>query len=391
MKQAASTEEICKLYKQQSDFVTSCLKIFIVKLYLLLPFFPAVFFLLAESDKTLSTGQEKSFNDKLFESNDVLNIKLSGDLRELFNDRSDDATYHSLLLSYTTKDSNVISIPVRSRTRGNFRRTMGDCTYPPIWLDFSENTNQTASLFSGHVKLKLVMPCRGDELVIREYLLYRIYNLVTGKSFRTRLVRIEADDTKKSRKTDPFYGMLLEEDKELAKRNHAVLVRRPMLRMQNTEPDAFLKMAVFEYMIGNTDWSVEYQQNIRLLAADTLSVPTAVPYDFDHAGLVNAPYAEPAEELRMQSVRQRRYRGYCIKDMKKFEGIIAFYNSLKKDIYTLYTGCSLIDAKYLKTTLQYLDEFYATINNPKKFQEEFSYPCRPGGTGSVIIKGLEKN
>jgi hypothetical protein len=366
-----------------------------VKFFLALPVSAIAYSLLLATGQRFSKpatpiAQEKNFADKLFESNEVLNIKLSGDLRELFNDRSDDATYHSIVLSYVAKDSNVISVPARAKTRGNYRRTMGDCTYPPIWLDFSENTNQTASLFSDHVKLKLVMPCRGDELVIREYLLYRIYNLVTGKSFRVRLVRIETDDAKK-KKTDFFYGMLLEEDKQMAKRNHAVLVKRPMLRMQYAEPDAFLKMAVFEYLIGNTDWSVEYQQNIRLLAADSLSVPTAVPYDFDYAGLVNAPYAEPAEELRMQSVRERRYRGYCIKDMKKFDGIVSFYNSLKKDIYALYTGCSLIDAKYLKATIQYLDEFYATINDPKKLQEEFGYPCRPGGTGNIIIKGLEKN
>ncbi|MFI5132824.1 MAG: hypothetical protein ACHQEB_00740 [Chitinophagales bacterium] len=366
-----------------------------MKFFLSLPVSAFAYYLLLTTNHVVAKPcchfvQEKTFTDKLFESNDILNIKLSGDLRELFNDRSDDATYHSIVLSYVTKDSSVISIPLKAKTRGNFRRTMGNCTYPPIWLDFSENKNQTVSLFSGHVKLKLVMPCQGDELVIREYLLYRIYNLVTEKSFRTRLVKIETGDTKK-KKTDSFFGMLMEEDKQMAKRNHTVLVKRPMLRMQNAEQDAFLKMAVFEYLIGNTDWSVEYQQNIRLLAEDSLSVPTAVPYDFDHAGLVNAPYAEPAEELKMQSVRERRYRGYCIKDMKRFDAVIAFYNNLKKDIYALYTSCPLIDARYLKATLQYLDEFYTTINNPKKLQEEFGYPCRPDGTGNVIIKGLNKD
>lgn len=351
--------------------------------------------LLATDQVSLKSGyfivQEKDLSNGLFESNETMNIKLSGDLRDLFNDRSDDAKYHTITLSYTANDSSIKSIPVKAKTRGNFRRKMGDCAYPPIWLDFSGNTNQGSSLFSGHARLKLVMPCRGDAYVVREYLLYRLYNLVTEKSFKARLLRIETDDTKRKKKTDPFYGMLLEEDQQMAKRNHAMLVKRNMLRMQNTEPDAFLKTAVFEYMIGNTDWSVEYQQNIRLLAKDSLGVPTTVPYDFDHAGLVDAPYAQPAEELQMRSVRERRYRGYCIKDMKRFEGVISFYNNLKKDIYALYTSCPLIDAKYLKATIRYLDEFYAIINNPKKFQEDFGYPCRPDGTGNVIIKGLEKD
>ena len=328
---------------------------------------------------------------ELFETNDVLNIKLSGDLRNLFNDRDDNAKYHAITVSYVAADGKIISIPAKAKTRGNFRRKLGDCVYPPIWLDFSENKNLQTSLFNGQVRLKLVMPCRGDEYVIREYLLYRLYNLITEKSFRTRLVKIEAEDDRRKKKTGSFYGILLEEDKQMAKRNHCVLVKRNMLSKQSTEKDAFLKMAVFEYLIGNTDWSVEVQQNIRLLAKDSIGIPTTVPYDFDHAGLVNAPYALPAEELQMSSVRERRYRGYCIKDMKQFEGVIAFYNNLKKDIYALYTNCSLIDSKYLKSSLQYLDEFYSTINNPKKLQEEFGYPCLPNGTGNIIIKGMKED
>ena len=328
--------------------------------------------------------------DELFKSDEVLNIKLTGELKDLFNDRSDNAKYHGLIVSYTANDGKIIMIPAKAKTRGNFRRKLGDCVYPPIWLDFSENKNPQPSLFNGQVRLKLVMPCRGDEYVIREYLLYRLYNLISEKSFRARLVKIETEDTKRKKNTDPFYGILLEDDKQMAKRNHSVLVKRDMLPMQKADKNAFLKMAVFEYLIGNTDWSVEVQQNIRLLAKDSLSVPTPVPYDFDHAGLVNAPYAQPAEELQMSSVRERRYRGYCIKDMKQFDEVIAFYNSLKKDIYSLYSNFSLIDAKYLKSTLQYLDEFYSTINNSRKLQTEFGYPCLPDGTGNIIIKGMKE-
>ncbi len=367
-----------------------------MKYFLSIPVFAIIFSLLPTTGPVFfkpfpSAIQRKNSSGRLFESNEVLNIKLSGDLRDLFNDRSDNSKFHNITIFYTEKDSSTVSVPVKAKTRGHFRRTMGDCTYPPILLDFSENKNEKPSLFNGQAKLKLVMPCRGDEFVIREYLLYRIYNLVTERSFRARLVRIETDDTKRKKKTEPFFGMLLEEEKEMAKRNHARLIKKNMERMQNTETDAFLKMAVFEYLIGNTDWSVEYQQNIRLLSTDSLSLPITVPYDFDLAGLVNAPYAQPAEELQMQSVRERRYRGYCIMDMKRFDEVVEYYNSLKKDIYAIYTNCPLIDAKYLKATIQYLDEFYSTINNPKKLQEEFGYPCRPDGTGNIIIKGLEKD
>jgi hypothetical protein len=150
-------------------------------------------------------------------------------------------------------------------------------------------------------------------------------------------------------------------------------------------------MAVFEYMIGNTDWSVQYLQNIKLVAADASGVPTTVPFDFDHSGMVNAPYAQPAEELQMSSVLERRYRGYCVTDMKMFDGTIALFNRLKKDFYAVYTSCPLLDAKYVKTITKYMDEFYATINSPQKMKDAFSYPCDPNGTGNLIIKGLKED
>jgi hypothetical protein len=175
----------------------------------------------------------------------------------------------------------------------------------------------------------------------------------------------------------------------MAKRNHDVIIKR-QVRPQETEPGAFLKMAMFEYLVGNTDWSVQYQ-NMKLVAKDSNAIPIAVPYDFDHSGIVNAPYAKPAEELKMSSVRQRRYRGYCIADMKSFDDAVTLYNHLKTDIYKLYTDCPLLNEKYKKATILYLDEFYATINNPSTFQKEFSYPCDKNGTGNIVIKGLKND
>ncbi|HEY2350563.1 MAG TPA: hypothetical protein VGH64_16200, partial [Puia sp.] len=79
----------------------------------------------------------------------------------------------------------------------------------------------------------------------------------------------------------------------------------------------------------------------------------------------------------------------CIQNMNILDSTIVNYNHLKKDIYNIYTGCSLLGPKYVKATVQYLDEFYSTINNPKSLQKEFGYPCDKNGTGNVIIKGLK--
>ncbi|MEP7374767.1 MAG: hypothetical protein ABI675_15330 [Chitinophagaceae bacterium] len=333
---------------------------------------------------------QNSSNSKkgLFESEDILTITLSGKLREVLNSRVGTPKSLPLNLSYYKEDSSEVIIPVNVKTRGHFRRMRENCVYPPLLIEFSKDKDQLSSIFSEQRKLKLVMPCQEDKYLIREWLVYKIYNLVTPKSFRARLVKVKLDDDRKKKESTPFYGILLEEEKQMAKRNKEVIVERKLLPQQ-TAPDAFINMAFFQYLIGNTDWSVPYQHNIKLLARDSVTIPFTVPYDFDHAGIVDAPYAYPAEELQMKSVRDRRFRGYCIQNMKEYEEVVALYNRLKNDIYNLYTHCELLEERYIKSTTAYLDEFYKTINNPKALEREFTYPCN-NKNGNVVIKGLQE-
>ncbi|HET6769775.1 MAG TPA: hypothetical protein VFH08_20345 [Chitinophagaceae bacterium] len=334
---------------------------------------------------------EKTISGKdLFDSDEILSITLKGDLRELLNDRGEKPAYHPITFSYKTKDSSEINIPVQMRTRGHFRKLKDNCKYPPLQISFPADGNRLSSVFSGQKKLKLVMPCGGDDYVIREWLVYKIYNLITPKSFRARLVRIELNDPKNKKQPDSFFGFLIEDEKQMATRNKAV-VTATRLRPEQTKQEDFLTMSIFQYLIGNTDWSVQYLQNIRLIKTDSFAQPITVPYDFDHSGIVNAPYAHPPEELLMKSVQERRYRGYCIRDMTVFEKPIALYNGIKSDIYNLYTTCNLLDEKYVKSVTKYLDGFYATINNSKNWQRDFAYPCDKSGTGNVVIRGLKED
>ncbi len=344
----------------------------------------------AQTDSLAPVLTGASPEKSLFDTAGILHITLSGALRPLLADRLENQPKYPLFLSYFQDDSSKITLPVEVKTRGHFRRLQGNCTYPPLLIHFPQNDAQQASIFREQRKLKLVMPCAEDKYIIREWLVYRLYNLVTPKSFRARLVRVQLIDDQSKKPADPFYGILLEEEKQMAKRNQMMVVER-RLQPKQTQIDAFLNLAVFEYLIGNTDWSIQYQHNIKLLATEATPAPIAVPYDFDHAGIVNAPYAQPAEELQLRSVRERRYRGYCMPDEQIFVNVITQYNHLKSDIYRLYTGCDLLDEKYVKSTVQYLDEFYTTINNPPAWSKAFAYPCEPNGTGNVVIRGLKKN
>jgi hypothetical protein len=326
----------------------------------------------------------------LFETDKILEITISGNVKDLLNDRSDNPKDHPMNITYKSEDGNEISLAADLKTRGYFRRLRENCTYPPLQVRFTKGEALKSSIFKDQNKLKLAMPCRGEEYIIREWLVYELYNVITPYSFKARLVKVTLNNTKSNKIESPLYGILLEDEKQMAERNGGISINRKM-QPNGTEPNTFLTMAVFEYLIGNTDWSVQYMQNIKLVAADSLAVPVTIAYDFDHSGMVNAPYALPAEQLLMKSVRERRYRGYCIEDMKTFDPVIAFYNELKPTIYSVYKDCTLLDGKYLKATLKYLDDFYETINDPQKVQKEFGYPCFKYGTGNVVIKGLRED
>lgn len=354
-----------------------------MKKFICIYIFPALLFLF------LTVPGNTQTEKRLFESDSILQITLSGNIRDVLNDRGDNPQYHPLTVSYKKEDGTDFFLNTETKTRGHFRKLKENCMYPPLLLHFNKSDTLNASVFKEQDKIKLVVPCQGDDYVVREWLVYKLYNLITPKSFRARLTSVTLNDTKNKKTTAPFYSILIEEESQMAKRNNEVSVTRK-LRPQETDEDAFINMAVFEYMIGNTDWSVQFLQNIKLLAVDSTSIATTVAYDFDHAGIVDAPYAKPAEELEMNSVRERRYRGYCIQDMKKFDAAIALFNKLKDDIYKVYTSCTLLDAKYIKTTVKYLDDFYKTINTPSLLQKEFGYPCDPNGTGNVVIKGLRE-
>ncbi|MEO6289440.1 MAG: hypothetical protein ABIO76_05945, partial [Ginsengibacter sp.] len=294
--------------------------------------------------------------------------------------------YHPLLLRYQKEDSNTESIQIRAKARGNFRRLKENCKLPPLMLNFPKQEKTKKTLFAKENKLKLVIPCQGDEYVVREWLVYRLYNLISENSFRARLVQVDFKDSLSQRKNETHYCILLEDENKVAERNKATLLRK-RLQMENTNRSEFTKMAVFQYMIGNTDWSVPFLQNIKLISKDPTLPPYAVPYDFDHAGIVSAPYAGVAPELEISSTTERIYRGYCDNDRMDFLETFELFHQRKNDIYNLYTNSTLVNSRYVKFVTRFLDDFYKTIDNVKSIDEVFNAPCRTNVR--IELKGLK--
>jgi hypothetical protein len=327
-------------------------------------------------------------NPGLFESDEILELRLKGNFDLLFRNTKGEPVYFDFTVLAGTNSEDLEDIPLRVRTRGHFRREMNICDYPPLLLNFAKEDTKN-SIFEGQDKLKLVVPCKGEKYVAREFYVYKLYNLLSDKSFKARLVRLTIEDlSDKKIKSDPLLCFLIEEEESMAKRNQMISIDRDLIQPKAVEIQDFHRVAVFQYLIGNTDWSIQYRQNIKLISSSEVKKPIPVPYDFDHAGIVRAPYAKPAPELKLATVTDRRYRGYCVEDMGIFEGIFSEFNTKKEAIYSLYAESNLLDEKYVKSTIRFLDAFYLTINNPKRAKLDFQYPCLSNGTGNVVIKGL---
>ena len=325
---------------------------------------------------------------KFFTDPEVLRFTLSINYLELLKDRGDEREYHKAVVTYKDENGAIVAVDAKVMVRGNHRRNPAICRFPPLTLNFSRKT--TANTWFQEVnKLKLVTHCLGDDYLLREYLIYKLYNFLTDYSFRVRLCQIDYIDVESKRKTESKYAFLIEDDKQMAQRNKATLIPRNLfITMDKTNPQVMARLALFQYLIGNTDWSVPYRHNIKLLDVGETSAPIPVPYDFDYCGLVGAPYAVPPPELGITSVRQRLYRGYHFPE-EVYAGAISSLNSQRDNLYNIYQQSPLLDKSYRKQTLNYFDSFYKTINTPKNFQNSIVRVGQQNLKKYVVIKGLK--
>jgi len=314
----------------------------------------------------------------LFQTHETLYLTLSMDTKSVFSNREAEES-HPATLSYSDTEGNKITIPLEVNVRGNFRKDRDNCDFPPLRFDFSDTTVKN-TIFEGQNKIKLVTHCRSkldlyEQNVLKEYLAYRLYNLFMEESYLVRLVHMSYADVKGGLDTLNKMAFLLEPTKDMAHRNGCEELEASNIHQTKTNEYKTTVMAIFQYMIGNTDWSVWAQHNAILLKEDTSVFPIVVPFDFDWSGLVNAPYAVPAEFLPIETVRTRLYRGFCKPDAK-LQPALDEFRQRKDEIYQTCKNVPFLSEKELKKVLKYIDDFFEIIENPKKVEVEFHRKCR---------------
>jgi hypothetical protein len=315
----------------------------------------------------------------LFASHEVLDIRLVADFDAIRGDRDDDPRDRPGYAVLSGGDS----VAVEVRPRGNFRRDPAFCSFPPLRLDVKSRSAE-GTVFEGQDKLKVVVPCHPlresyQEYLLREYLLYRAYALLTDVSFQVRLARITFEDVSGRMESFTVDAFFIESDVALARRVRADLLDVPdgkVLRADLLHPRASSRVALFEYMIGNTDWADARVHNMSLLGMDGRVVP--VPYDFDLSGAVNAAYATPDRDLPIENVRQRLYMGWCWPGQEA-EGVIQPFLDARPRLGALIDDFTRLAPEARADMAEYLLHFYDVVATPERAEQRVFRDCREMG------------
>lgn len=249
------------------------------------------------------SGQEEKTLPSVFErltAEETPKLHLELDLDALIGNRKN-AEY--LPATLTEADGRVWKLEVR--TRGKFRRRR--CEIPPLKFKFQKE-ELTAGQLDTFNEIKLVLPCAAqpasEDLIVREYVAYRMFETLSPVSARARLVKLELKNSKKKR-PQKMLAMLVEHEEEIAARFRSTPVQEWGLPAERFQTDQVAMMILFQYLIGNTDWDMQSCRNVLVLQPNDNGKLLAVPFDFDFSGLVSAPYSSPNSEMGLRTVQDR--------------------------------------------------------------------------------------
>jgi len=297
-------------------------------------------------------------------------LTIETDMRQLLKDKFKE-DYQPAVVSYTAADGSTVRQELKIRTRGNRRKEV--CNFPPTKFKF----DKTILLQQGVLpfnKLKLVNECRATKdfsgYLLKEYLAYRLYNVLTPASFRVRLVRLRYLDSEEKEKPTDMYGIVLEPQAELAARLDGVPVELSVTYFVHLDREQAARLAFFQYMIGNTDWNVTNMHNLITLKLPEVRKLTPIPYDFDYCGMVGTPYAVPHESLPINDVRQRYHKGQEMSEAE-LAALVGQFKALEPEFRTVCREVEHIDPKVTEEAIRFLEYFFKMLDKPKTLERVF--------------------
>jgi len=311
--------------------------------------------------------------DPLFNSHEVIHFELRSDFGNLLSNRTEDPEYQDATLVLLSHHDGPDAFEIKIRPRGNFRRNPENCNFPPLFVNFRKSEVK-GTLFDDIDEIKLVTPCQSEEDVVEEYLIYRMYNEVTDTSLKVRLARIKYIDTQTGSLMFERYSFFIEPKENLEKRLKGSEYDN-MLTPYALDPDNFMKLSMFQYMIGNKDWFITTRQNMILIKPDNPDQNfIAVPYDFDFAGLIDADYTRPKGVKADKLASRRVYKGICFTE-EEYEKAFDFFLRLRPDFRKIIAESEYLSRTSKHLLVSYINEFYSVIRYRKYATGYFMSKC----------------
>jgi hypothetical protein len=315
----------------------------------------------------------------LFENEAPLEITLQFDLTTYLRTKPKDE-YMKGKITFLPGSADSMTRDIKLRTRGIFRNV--ECYYAPLELNF-KNAHFGFSDLDSIRKIKLVSLCKpgseSEKNVLVEYLIYKMFSAMTDTSFRVRLLTINYIDSENKKKPFTQPGFFIEPTQMLAGRTNSVEIESRALNQKSIYPRMIDRIAIFNYMIGNFDWAVPNQHNIKVfkpLVFDTVYLAAAVPYDFDFTGLVDADYAVPDDKITgTTSIRERIFLGVC-RSREVYQKDLEEFLEKKEEFYRLINEFPYLNEKQKRNMIYYLDTFYEQCTGKQKILNVFLNSCK---------------
>lgn len=320
---------------------------------------------------------------RLFSSDTVLDIRIEAPLSQLMRERPEE-DYLDGKLSYTDAAGVEHMLDLKLQTRGKYRQQKKTCSFAPIRLNLRKK-QVAGTVFSGQDKLKLITHCKSgseryEQLVLKEYLAYRSLQILTDMSFAARLLRVTYVDSDNKGKTITQFGFVIEDEENLADRIRMTQAKIPKIGYENLDRQRATLVDVFQYMIGNTDYSMirgalddDCCHNIKLFINNN-GLYTPIPYDFDFAGMVNAPYAKPNPKLKINSIRVHYYRGRCNSN-DLLDDTAAYIRGHEAEIRALADDLDGLEANHRQDVNRYLSVFFKRVSTSKNVARYLAKKC----------------
>ena len=307
----------------------------------------------------------------LFDSDEPLDIKLIVDLNRLIEERGEEAKDLDAMVIQNEGKANEYSCNLEVGIRGNFRRNPQNCDFPPLKLDFFRKKDPPQGAFSGQNKVKLVTHCEDSDHVILEYLVYKLYNLISPHSYKVRLANITYQDAKGNLPIMEEKGFFIEEDKMMAERIGGVGLVADTVYPEQASRKELTTLYMFNFMIGNLDWDITLFKNLEVVDMGEEIAPIVVPYDFDFSEMVDAPYTR----VFVSNLDRQKLRQIC-REPEEVEEVWTYFQAKKKEILDLYKRQRDLDPILKRRGIATLKDFYKMTKNLEDVQDRFKEACR---------------